>query len=57
MRWRLYHFHNTSRNAHVKQVHGINDNKYLRDDAPNLAPFFGDFDLYSTGARKRYSTN
>jgi predicted ATPase len=37
--WRLYHFHDTSRSAWVKQVHGINDNEYLRDDARNLAAF------------------
>lgn len=38
-RWRLYHFHDTSRSAWVKQVHGINDNEYLREDARNLAAF------------------
>ena len=38
-RWSLYHFHDTSRSALVKQVHGINDNEYLRDDARNLAAF------------------
>ncbi|MCL2645170.1 MAG: AAA family ATPase [Betaproteobacteria bacterium] len=37
--WRLYHFHDTSQSAFVKQVHGINDNNYLRDDARNLAAF------------------
>lgn len=37
--WRLYHFHDTSRSALVKQVHSINDNEYLRDDARNLAAF------------------
>ncbi|MFZ6844955.1 AAA family ATPase [Undibacterium sp. RuTC16W] len=37
--WRLYHFHDTSNSALVKQVHGINDNEYLRDDARNLAAF------------------
>lgn len=37
--WRLYHFHDTSRSAMVKQIHGINDNEYLRDDARNLAAF------------------
>jgi len=36
---RLYHFHDTSRSALVKQVHGINDNEYLREDARNLAAF------------------
>ena len=37
--WRVYHFHDTSNSAFVKQVHGINDNEYLRDDARNLAAF------------------
>jgi predicted ATPase len=37
--WRLYHFHDTSHSALVKQVHGINDNEYLRNDAQNLAAF------------------
>lgn len=37
--WRLYHFHDTSHSALVKQIHGINDNEYLRDDARNLAAF------------------
>ncbi|GHT87789.1 chromosome segregation protein SMC [Betaproteobacteria bacterium] len=37
--WRLYHFHDTGRSALVKQVHGVNDNNYLRDDARNLAAF------------------
>lgn len=37
--WRLYHFHDTSGSALVKQVHNINDNAFLRDDAKNLAAF------------------
>ncbi len=37
--WRVYHFHDTSASASVKQVHGINDNEYLREDAANLAAF------------------
>jgi predicted ATPase len=37
--WRLYHFHDTSSSAFVKQVHNINDNEYLRDDARNLGAF------------------
>jgi predicted ATPase len=37
--WRVYHFHDTSSTALVKQVHGVNDNIYLRDDASNLAAF------------------
>ena len=38
-RWRLYHFHDTSDTALVKQRQGINDNAYLRPDARNLAAF------------------
>jgi len=37
--WRVYHFHDTSDSAHVKQLHGINDNASLRPDAGNLAAF------------------
>ncbi|WP_337882650.1 AAA family ATPase [Chromobacterium haemolyticum] len=37
--WRLYHFHDTSSSALVKQIHNINDNEYLRDDGRNLAAF------------------
>ena len=37
--WRVYHFHDTSESAHVKQIHGINDNIFLREDASNLAAF------------------
>ena len=37
--WRLYHLHDTSSSALVKQIHNINDNEYLRDDARNLAAF------------------
>lgn len=38
-RWRVYHFHDTSESARVKQRHGINDNLLLRPDARNLAAF------------------
>lgn len=37
--WRLYHFHDTSSSALVKQIHNLNDNEYLRDDGRNLAAF------------------
>lgn len=37
--WRVYHFHDTSDSARVKQIHGVNDNNYLREDAANLAAF------------------
>lgn len=37
--WRLYHFHDTSASAGVKQTGDLSDNRYLRDDASNLAAF------------------
>ncbi|BCL37728.1 AAA family ATPase [Nostoc sp. MS1] len=37
--WRVYHFHDTSDSAYIKQPQGINDNAYLRPDARNLAAF------------------
>lgn len=37
--WRVYHFHDTSRNARVKSEHNISNNKVLQFDASNLAAF------------------
>ena len=37
--WRVYHFHDTSDTARVKQIHRINDNEYLREDGANLGAF------------------
>jgi len=37
--WRVYHFHDTSRAAKVKQTADLSDNGYLREDAGNLAAF------------------
>ncbi len=37
--WRVYHFHDTSDSALVKQPHALGDNDYLRPDAKNLAAF------------------
>jgi predicted ATPase len=37
--WRLYHFHDTSESAKVKQTHGTNDNLRLKVDAENLAAY------------------
>jgi predicted ATPase len=37
--WRVYHFHDTSDSAKVKQTHRLNDNEYLREDGSNLAAF------------------
>lgn len=38
-KWRVYHFHDTSDTALVKQRHSIVDNLYLRPDGRNLAAF------------------
>jgi predicted ATPase len=37
--WKIYHFHDTSKSARVKQKHAIDDNDALRPDAANLAAF------------------
>ncbi len=37
--WRVYHFHDTSRTAKVKQEHNISNNQSLMFDASNLAAF------------------
>ena len=37
--WRVYHFHDTGRNAKVKQEHNISNNQTLLYDARNLAAF------------------
>jgi predicted ATPase len=39
MSWHVYHFHDTSESAKMKQQWAINDNFYLRPDASNLAAF------------------
>jgi predicted ATPase len=37
--WRVYHFHDTSDAAAVKQLHPSNDNLLLKPDAANLAAY------------------
>jgi predicted ATPase len=37
--WRVYHFHDTSERAKVKQKHASNDNLRLKPDAANLAAY------------------
>jgi predicted ATPase len=37
--WGVYHFHDTSREAKVKQLGAVDDNATLRPDAANLAAF------------------
>lgn len=38
-RYRVYHFHDTSASAAVKQTGDLEDNEFLRTDAANLAAF------------------
>lgn len=38
-RWRVYHFHDTSSDSPMKKTAALNDNRYLRPDAANLASF------------------
>lgn len=37
--WRLYHFHDTSGTSPLKKTADVNDNRHLRPDGANLAPF------------------
>lgn len=37
--WRLYHFHDTSAGSPMKKIADTHDNRYLRPDGANLAPF------------------
>ena len=37
--WRVYHFHDTSESAGVKKFSAVADNKFLFEDASNLASF------------------
>lgn len=37
--WRTYHFHDTGRDSPIKKQARLHDNRYLRRDGSNLAPF------------------
>lgn len=37
--WRIYHFHDTSPSAAVRHSQAVRDNRRLKPDASNLAPF------------------
>ena len=37
--WQIYHFHDTSGTAGMRQYEIVQDNKFLRADASNIAPF------------------
>lgn len=38
-KWRVYHFHDTSETAKLKQPHSVNDNLILKPDAANLGAY------------------
>ena len=38
-RFRVYHFHDTSRTAPIKRTADLHDNRHLREDGSNLAAF------------------
>lgn len=38
-RWRIYHFHDTSRTSPMKKNSDLEDNRFLRSDGSNLAAF------------------
>jgi predicted ATPase len=37
--WQIYHFHDTGKTAAMRRSEVVDDNKYLRFDAANIAPF------------------
>jgi predicted ATPase len=39
MSWKIYHFHDTSLNAPMREWENVEDNETLRPDASNIAPF------------------
>ncbi len=49
--WRVYHFHDTGKNAKIKQEHNVSNNKVLLYDASNLAAFL--YRLKNSPAYKR----
>ena len=38
-KWRLYHFHDTSKDSPLKRMSEVNDNRFLRSDGSNIAAF------------------
>lgn len=50
---RLYHFHNTSSSARLKQKQPIDDNRALRPEGDNLAPFLFALKTVAPGAYHR----
>lgn len=55
--WRVYHFHDTSDAARVKQPHASNDNLRLKPDAANLAAYLAMLHQEEPGAYRRIVEN
>lgn len=53
MSWRPFHFHDTGRSAPAKQKHKIDDNRALRAEGDNLAPFLYALRTIAPGAYRR----
>ncbi len=51
--WRPFHFHDTGRSAPAKQKHKIDDNRALRGEGDNLAPFLFALRSIAPGAYRR----
>jgi predicted ATPase len=51
--WRPFHFHDTGRSAPTKQKHKIDDNRTLRAEGDNLAPFLHALRTVAPGAYRR----
>jgi predicted ATPase len=51
--WRMYHLHDTSATAAVKSTCNVDDNRYLREDASNLAAYLYWLKLKQPTAYKR----
>jgi predicted ATPase len=51
--WRRFHFHDTGRSAPAKQKRKIDDNRALRAEGDNLAPFLFALQTIAPGAYRR----
>lgn len=52
-RWRPFHFHDTGKSAPTKQKHKIDDNRALRAEGDNIAPFLFALRTIAPGAYRR----
>jgi predicted ATPase len=51
--WRPFHFHDTGRSAPVKQKHKLDDNRALRSEGDNVAPFLFALQRTAPGSYRR----